>query len=777
MSKLLNIKLNNINTSIFNKLELTEQIDELILENLINSDVLQTTSWMAGNVTFENEKHQLQQLQKMTKKGILKVVYKLPKYGRGRVYPQKGLSLCSLRRQIRHTIAINKYIDIDIVNCHPEILLQICEHNKIKTRFLKQYVLNRDEILEEVQQTYNCSRDNAKLLFIILAYYGSFSNWIDDEEIEPTPFILDYINELQYIGQQIILNNPELVKVVKDCQKKNEKASVVSIFLQEKEREILETVYNYLIKKKIIKKDCVLCFDGIMIPINNYKVELLEELTTAILSTTGFKLKFTQKEMNDNYLNDLEDVGIDEESFEYKSVEFEKTHCKIINKSIYIKQTSEDIIIFSKGKLREAYEHLTCGEDKNGNSKLFIDQWTTGNANIRKYDDINTYPNPLICPNNIFNLWSPFECEKYTDNYIYNEEAVQIMLSHIKILCDNDDIVSDYFIKWIGQMIQYPAIKTICPTLISKEGAGKGTLIKLISKMLGKKKVLETTDPLRDIWGNFNGQMINSFFVNLNELSKKDTLESQGKIKGLITDTSLTINSKGKDQFEINSYHRFIITTNKEDPIATSQDDRRNLIIRSSDELIGNKEYFVKLNLLLDDLSVIRSCYHYFKNIPDLDKFNSLPIPKTSYQNNLKLLNLTAPEQFLIHFCSDKEGIVEVENKEFFNQFLQFIDSNNIEYNTTSLKFGVKISNMKINGVDKGKHTKKGDYRNIDISKVNNHFNIIQCNDPFEDEIPPLTTNKTKKKTSNSKTSSAFKSNVLRVESNDPTEEKSLLDF
>ncbi len=65
---------------------------------------------------------------------------------------------------------------------------------------------------------------------------------------------------------------------------------------------------------------------------------------------------------------------------------------------------------------------------------------------------------------------------------------------------------------------------------------------------------------------------------------KKETVECEGKIKGLITDPKLTINNKGVNQYDIMSFHRFLITTNNSEPINTSHDDRRNLIIRSSDE-------------------------------------------------------------------------------------------------------------------------------------------------------------------------------------------------
>jgi len=732
----LNLKIEMKSKCVFNELKLVEIIDESILNKLIASDLLQTTSWSIGNITFENEKEQLLKIKRRSKKNKLEVKYNKLKYNFGRVYPFGGLSLCSLRREIRQTLSYDQYVDIDMENCHPVILLQICEANGIECRYLKQYVISRKEILLEVQQKYNCSRDVAKKLFLRLSYLGGFDGWCDDNKIEcrdKLKFIQDFTNELKCIGSEVLKANPEVLKIVKKLEKKNEKASVMSIFLQEKECLILEVVYHYLDELKIIDKDCVLCFDGIMIKKNKYTIDLLSKLNEYVLSQTKFKINFEKKEMTNHYLEELKLVNYILDDFETEAIEFEKTHCKIINKSIYIKQTdiNSDVIIFSKTRLREAYEHLVCGEDKNGKVKLFIDQWTTGNKNIRKYDDLNCYPYPLVCPDNIFNTWTPFICESYTDNYTPNIEGLNFFLNHIKILCGNEEEVSDYFIKWIGQMIQYPSVKTICPTLISKEGAGKGSLIKLMSAMLGEKKVFETTNSSRDVWGEFNNKMTNSFLVNLNELSKKDTIESQGKIKGLITDKSLTINAKGKDQFEINSYHRFIITTNKEDPINTSQDDRRNLIIRSSDELIGNKQYFIKLNSLLEDIEVIRTCYDYFKNIKKLNLFNSLPLPKTNYQENLKLLNYSVPEQFLMDFCSKSGGIVEVSSMELYNLFLNFVESNNIEYKITPLKFGVKISNLNISGIESKRKT-NGMSRKLDIDKIKKHFNIND--NPFNDD-------------------------------------------
>jgi len=408
------------------------------------------------------------------------------------------------------------------------------------------------------------------------------------------------------------------------------------------------------------------------------------------------------------------------------SPEFEKTHAKIINKAVFVKSHENEIIVMSKTQLTTAYEHIQCGFHT-GTPVSFISRWTTFNDKIRRYDDMQIYPKPDLCPPNVFNMWIPFKCELYDTPYVENIEGRDFILNHIRILCNNEGIVNDYFIKWIGQMIQYPEFKSICITLISKQGAGKGTLLKLLALMLGEKKVLETRDPARDVWGNFNGIMQNAFLVNLNELSKKDTIEAEGRIKGLITDPTLTINSKGVNQYNINSYHRFITTTNNPDPSKTSEDDRRNLIIRSSDEKIGDKEYFNKLNAYMDDVNVIRTCYDYFKSIPDLDKFGSLSIPKTEYQNNLKELARTPVEQWLEHFTRENinEEQVEMVGKETFDEFEMWRRENNINYDTSTSKLGVALSNLQTNGgITKGRHTKKGDTKYFNIKILKAYFNI-----------------------------------------------------
>jgi hypothetical protein len=49
---------------------------------------------------------------------------------------------------------------------------------------------------------------------------------------------------------------------------------------------------------------------------------------------------------------------------------------------------------------------------------------------------------------------------------------------------------------------------------------------------------------------------------------------------------------------------------------------------------------------------------------------------------------------------------------------------NNIKYDTTSLKFAVNLKNLKIEGVEKGRHSKKGATKIFNINMLKKHFKL-----------------------------------------------------
>lgn len=673
-------------------------------------------------------------------KGITKRIYSYsqatPAGGGGRLFG--GGSMQGIWGVYRGLLMKGVGTDIDMANCHPVLLRYICNKHNIPCPQLEYYINHRDECLADFP-----SRTVGKNAYLVATNNDKILRGKDlpgqlkkyDKEMKEIQRLLVELPD--YKGLQITIPEYKMTKNFNGC--------AMNRILCFYENTVLQHAIHVINKYGI--EIAILMFDGLMAYGDHYaNLELLKEIETYVEEQMeGLNMKWTYKGHDETLRIPIEfDVSlvveIDEWIIKFNKIypEFEKTHCKIINSSLFIKETPNKFIFMSKNQLVQSYEHIECGFSDSGTPVRFIERWVGFNDKIRRKEDMDFYPPPLHCPDNMFNLWRPFAMELLTTPYDKKETELKFILNHIKILCNNDVKVFDYFIKWVAQMIQYPATKTIIPVLISKEGAGKGTFLKLMKLMFGDEKVFETSTPSRDVWGDFNGIMTNCFLVNLNELGKAEIGDNGGRLKALVTDTSITINNKGVNQFKASSYHRFIITTNKEDPIKTSDDDRRNFIIRSSDELCKNYDYFKEINGYLDNINVIRTCFDYFKNEVEVGEVLG-DIPQTEYQQNLKEVNRSAVDLWLEDFTRKNVEVDKVEKLggDTYKEFEHWRKKNNVNFETSSVKLGIMLLNLQLSKgcIEKGRHTKKGDTKYFDISLLKQHFKIGVLDVLFEEPV------------------------------------------
>ena len=502
--------------------------------------------------------------------------------------------------------------------------------------------------------------------------FGIFVNWCKEENKEKCK---DIKNEIKQINKD---NNEKMKKDNKDNNEKMKKEN------NEKKNNEKEQKINEKLSK------------------NNEKEQKIKDKQTQIDNVKQGDALFTEM-----------------------SAKFELEHTKIINGSIYVKTDEEKVIFMSRRDMIISYEHIQCGLNRLNNPVSFIEKWLVNNSSINVKLKMDIYPDTHNCPQNVFNLWRPFEMEKYITPYNKHEEELTMILKHIMILCGNNKIMYKYFISWISKMIQQPEIKLTCMVFISQQGAGKGTLLHLFSLMLGKTKVFETTDPARDVWGNFNDLMTDAFLVNINELEYTDAKNGDSKLKALVTDPDITINPKGQKPIRVKSHHHFIITTNKENPIPVEKGNRRFVVVKSSDELCKNTEYFKTIYTILENNDVVRTVYDYFKNY-DISEFIHTEFPVSEYLEDLQELNKSAPELWLKDFTIQHEGEETVERlgSEIYIEFLLWCNTNNYRYETNPIKLALKIKNLNIDGVEKGRPTKKGNTKIFNINKMKRYFDI-----------------------------------------------------
>jgi hypothetical protein len=730
------------------------KLDYHILQDMLNSNdpvftndrkVLLKKLLNGMSITTNGKSVLIKGVDKLT--GILEISHN-QRYGLGRFYPSHTMSPICISRHIKHTLfKYLDWIDIDMVKGHPSILVSIAKNNNLTLPAFEKYLNNPEEIFNMLVDYYSLddcklTHDNVKDIFNILIYGGSHNTWLsqmEEENIEikttiPHQFVNLFKTDCRKLIDLINISNPELVERVKgDLTNDYEiKTRVMSYFCGIIENEILHICYKFLTKEQIIKeRQCALEYDGLCFKRPDESIfnldEMITKLNLKIKTETKLNVIMKIKLYNPKYVNqtiiDSRNLLVTAEQVQILNVEgtevfkdiplkdittyeefkyvFEKSHCKIINRSIFLliikneKGEFKEYKFLTESKLITSYKNLTYPEFVKGIRVLrsCINTWLM-DMNQLSYDDIGCFPPPLSCPQNIFNSWTPFRVENINVDIVPNDIDLKIkhIENYILNLCSFDKNTYDYLIRWVAQMLLYPAIKTIVPTIISKQGSGKGNFIELLRKLMGPSKVLETPSPDRDVWGNFNSVMVNAFLVNCDELSKKQQENADGIIKSLITNTVININQKGVDVFQVASYHRFLMTTNKEFCITTSEDDRRNFIIRGNDARCKkndeNKEYHTNFVNYINDDIVIRIFYEKLCKLENLSSFHTEGIPKTEYHLDFIRSSRSIYEQFLEYFTEQniKEEFIYISSSDYYKRFVYWTDKNGIDYNTNSIK-------------------------------------------------------------------------------------------
>lgn len=640
-------------------------------------------------------------------------------------------SIQSIPKFIRGYLCNELATDIDICNCHPVILKYICGINNINCPHLSYYIENRERIIVN-------DRERLKTLYLISLY----SDKINRKE-QKNELFHNFDLELKQI-QNTLFDNPTYQHLKTDTNIKNPKGSFLCNIICYFENQILQKIISYINYKNI--QIFGLCFDGLLIYGNYYNnIEFLNDICKEINKDEfeNLNIKLTYKEhlnIIGNYLENTNDTDEEEFKLEYDYndivIEFEKTHAKIINKSCYIKYDpiNNTNILMSHNEIIQSYNHMIFQqiEETNGRREIkeynFIKKWIYNNVNIRKYQDIGLYPNTLMCPENIYNLWTPFKNE-LIQSYNHHQDGLDFFLNHINIMCNKEPLLFDYVIKWISHMIKFPYKKSgSMLVFIGAQGTGKSSLILLLKQLIDEEKVFETTNPSRDVWGNFNSIISNKYLINLNELNRKQTLESDEFLKSLITDNTITINQKGKQAYTINSYHRFITTTNNYNAFTTSRDDRRKVFINCSNELKNNNSYFNNFYHYLNDRDVIKTLFEFFKSIDINENFN-IPIPNSEFQNDIIENN----EDIEIRFLKDyiipiKLNEIKIPCNEIYREYTRWCSIHNLNYIDSSIKFFKYIQfndNIPKHLIEKGR-TNLFRYYKLNIEELKKYYNISE---------------------------------------------------
>ena len=219
-----------------------------------------------------------------SRKGKINTTF-IQKKNIGRFQALKSISLQTLPRKIRHTIASEFYNDIDIKNCHPVLLQWLGKQLLIPTPNLSLYIENRKEFLDKF---------NLTKMGVISLIYGAKPKYGSDE----TVYAL--YNELNALQHKIIyelypdeFNNYRRYKFETGGKLDNITGSFMSKFLQDIENELLQAIRSFY----GCNHECIPCFDGLLVP---KEIDLeLEKCQQYVINNTGIPIELAQKDMEE----------------------------------------------------------------------------------------------------------------------------------------------------------------------------------------------------------------------------------------------------------------------------------------------------------------------------------------------------------------------------------------------------------------------------------------------------------------------------------------------
>ena len=688
-------------------IELIERFDQDKLNYIIeHEDECRT---MMRSSCFDDDYNPFTIIRKYLKKskdGQIHVKYR-QNASAGRFHAIGSLSLQSMAREFRHTIAGDFYNDIDMKNAHPVILAFLCEERGIKCKQLNRYNRDRDRFLSEISE----DRELAKV--VVLSIINGGKSALDEVRRgrEDDCEFLDKFNEELKAIHKKFSKDPEFKthknKRVEAGVEFNHEASYMNTLLCDFENKILQTIHKAIGSPK----DCVLCFDGLMIRKElDFDLGVLEK---AVFDKLDIEIELVVKPMNEGF--ELENVkpyvpkavncfdftdpytyndfhkkhngnSADDDSIEDATEEYQRVLAHVLQgQGCYIKKLENGV--FDVVSVMGSSDVKFKAQPSVPFSKV-IGLLNNSFGEIRCVLDGS-------CSESNFNVWSGFQAKRVDRS---ESEGFKLMKSFImEAWADNNQENYNYIISWFaGLVTNLTGINKIALAMVSGQGTGKGTLIEFMELVLRAANIISVAG-IEKITGRFNTILQGKRLININEMSStKDEFRSNfDKIKSYITDPTIMIEPKGVNAYSISNISNFIMFTNHEDAIVVEETDRRYAIFKMSSVYINNNEYFGKIRKECFNQDVADEFYTYLLDFPAVP-LNM--IPDTGLRRQMINMSKSSPLKFLDAINEEpdlKEAIFDGETRVkasvLYTCYKNWCSDNGERNVMTSTKFGTVV--------------------------------------------------------------------------------------
>ena len=331
-------------------------------------------------------------------------------------------------------------------------------------------------------------------------------------------------------------------------------------------------------------------------------------------------------------------------TYQYQKMLLEKTHFKVVHPTGFgYTDYFGDFHMTTLADMHHQYKDNEC--------ENFIETWLK-DPYKRVYQGCVFKPK-LPVPKDIYNLWNDFGSGAPGDISVIQE----VLMTN----CNYDQKVFDYVERWFAWIVQFPSVKTkTCLVFQSDtEGAGKDTAGNFFFSILGREYGFNTLDPENEVFGRFNSHLKKCLFIKFEEAPFIDNKAHRQMFKGLITTTSKGYEEKGHPTMTLDCYFNIMLTTNNKVPAMLDDKERRMVLIKCSEDRVGQMDYWKRVHSILDTEQARQAYLHHLLSI-DLTGWNAYENrPITDFYNETKLAGRPYHSRFFQNKVQEEDCILK----------------------------------------------------------------------------------------------------------------------
>lgn len=720
------------------RLSFQERIDRKTLRKLMKCPQLRSVC--SDETDYQEQLSILKWISKIMKGNCVGINYSFPKHRKfGRVYPIGYPSQGRMWRQIRGTLIGDNYVDIDIENAHPTMMLQLAQQFKrseeLPATQLLHYVNHRQECLSNLMSGVpGLTRDNAKNIYIALLYGGNVDYCLRFHKA-PAEFyhsptythLREFSEQLSEFKEFINKQNPDIVAETREAHMEYREyevyRSAFSVYLQDWERRVLEEVVAFCKEKGLLgenkrRYDACLMFDGLAInkqAVEKYGLErLLSELSSHISATIGFNLKFSAKPMEQFDLSGIE-LGDDEserfvgdkipedmEAYDEWKRRFEQTFFySVAQTSIGRIRTTADDTPEKAGDIAwvrvdetalwktKTFPMFLCGDVSLPAPEIWKDD---REKLVRR---VVYEPHPDRVRPTDYNLFPGIYASSLPSGVPADlkETALHHFLTLTHTLFGER---TEFVLNWVAHMVQKPWEKPGTGLVLTGgQGSGKDTWVLFLKGIIGSTLYAYINNIEIGLFGAYATSIKRALLANVAEIEFKAMNRNASAMKSLMTENYLPFNQKFEPIVHLHNYTRFIFTSNKPSPMPIEQDERRYVICNVSNKLRGNHEFWKTCYAVLENDTGLqfRAIYDYLM-ARDISSFNPRVFKPLENEIILREMSIPSHQRFITDYSRENftTPVMRVRSNELFELYRDYCSTHHLTSIPTSQAFW-KVAN------------------------------------------------------------------------------------